>query len=237
METAIALVSGGLDSVVALAKGLEIYDVKLMLTFHYGQRAWPQELKASQAVASHYAISQRVIHLPWLAELLPKALKPKQSAFPQSELLEDSSLLGLPSSHNIDPAYTETAKVWVPNRNGVFLNIGAAIAEAYSAKIILFGANVDEAQGFPDNTQEYRDYVNQSLSYSTLVNVQVETPVGELTKAEIIQEGVRLGVPLEKIWSCYEGSEIQCGVCPSCKLLKTALASCDKPVSIAFGND
>ncbi len=217
--TAVVLLSGGLDSVVALAETLETQQVVITLTFWYGQRAWEQEFQASKAIADHYHLHHQVIELPWLAQLLPQEMAMSQRTDQTTPL-------------------TDIHRVWVPNRNGVFLNIAAAYAEYHQADSVVFGANADEATNFPDNTQLYRDRLTEALAYSTLNRVQVQTPMGQLSKAQIIDRGLELGVPLSKIWSCYEGQARHCGECPSCQLLKQALHQATHPqkerLEIAF---
>jgi 7-cyano-7-deazaguanine synthase len=215
---AIVLLSGGMDSVMALAEVLhQGVQVVQAITFNYGQRARTREIESASNVARHFGIPHEVIDLPWLAQLLPQALTPDSGA----RMDEDGAL-------------NNTKLVWVPNRNGVFLNIAAAIAEAHGAKYVVFGANADEAVGFPDNTEEYRLAANQALAFSTLSSVQVLAPVGHLSKAEIIRLGIARQVPLELIWSCYEGTEQHCGVCPSCIRFRQALKDAGRQDALAF---
>jgi len=210
---AIVLLSGGLDSTVALADTLTRQPVMCVLTFDYGQRAAKKELQATRVIADHYGLMHRVIPLPWLADLLPQALTSLQTL----------ELQGIQPEENISrEALFDVNRVWVPNRNGLFLNIAACFAEAMKADTIVFGANAEEGVDFPDNTPEFRDQLNAVFAYSTLTGVRVETPVGQLNKTEIIQRGVALNVPFHLIWSCYEGTEQQCGQCPSCLRVKAA---------------
>lgn len=231
-EKAVVLLSGGLDSTVSLVKAMQTYEIVLTLTFNYGQRAIGRELKSSHAIAQHYELKHQVIALPWLSEHLPPRM-----AYQDSFLVDNHDLSYTKADGSVN-AQTETESIWVPNRNGLFLNIAASLAEAYKANVIVFGANADEAVNFPDNTEAFRDRLNEAFSYSTLNNVRVETPVGHLTKKEIVSVGVEFGAPLQLIWSCYEAGPVQCGVCPSCRLLKKAIAQeseLDKPlVKLAF---
>lgn len=201
---ALVLLSGGLDSAVALAKAREAYEVALVLTINYGQRALKKELMATAALADHYHLPHRVVALPWMAEILPQALQAN-------------------GSNNPDVDVMAVHTVWVPNRNGLFLNLAAALAEAHHCQVVVFGANAEEAVDFPDNTQAYREALNQALAYSTLNQVRVETPVGDLTKSDIVELGLALNVPLHLIWSCYESGDRHCGQCASCIRLKAAL--------------
>src|SRR5579871_2701111 len=75
---AIVLLSGGLDSTVAMAELLNLGNRVLALTFHYGQRAWERELASTRQLAAFYGVEHHIIDLPWLAELLPSALTPTE---------------------------------------------------------------------------------------------------------------------------------------------------------------
>jgi 7-cyano-7-deazaguanine synthase len=216
-ENAIALLSGGLDSTVSLAEGTQQYNVVLALTFNYGQRAFGKEIRASRMIADYYKVKHEVIALPWLSALLPKALQPRKEG--REPMVPPEWLAGPGNSD----AYFEAKPVWVPNRNGLFLNIAATYAEANDAKVILFGANAEEGERFPDNTEEFRTRMNAAFELSTLNQPQVVCPVGLLNKPQIIDRAKALNVPLQMIWSCYTDADQQCGDCPSCYRLKRAL--------------
>ena len=148
-----------------------------------------------------------MVELPWLAQLLPHALT-LQSALQAQGIAEEKPVT--------EAELFDVNRVWVPNRNGLFLNIAACFAEAYKASSIVFGANAEEGADFPDNTPAFRDKMSEVFAFSTLTGVQVETPVGHLDKIGIIQRGLELKVPFSLVWSCYEGADTQCGQCPSC---------------------
>jgi len=209
-DSAVVLLSGGLDSTVALAKTLEQMPVRLALMVDYGQRALVPELSASKAIAQHYNVPHKIIELPWLAECLPASLDANQ---PKNQWLQTSQTNPM----------IETLRVWVPNRNGVLLNIAASYAEALGASHIVFGANATEGETFPDNSVAFIEALNQSLAYSTLSKVQVLAPVAALTKAEMVAYARQHQVPLHLIWSCYDAGPEPCGECPSCRLLTAAL--------------
>ena len=108
------------------------------------------------------------------------------------------------------------ATVWVPNRNGIFINIAAAWAETLNCQLVVTGFNAEEAVTFPDNSAAYVLAVNEALSYSTANGVRVVSYTQRLNKIEIVQLGQRLGVPWQHVWSCYHGGEKMCGKCESC---------------------
>ncbi|OLN29974.1 7-cyano-7-deazaguanine synthase QueC [Desulfosporosinus metallidurans] len=211
----IVLLSGGLDSTVALALYLEKNSLKLALTFDYGQRANEKEISSAQKIAEYYDIPHRVVPLPFLQEQTHSALVNRSEDLPNIGI-EELDLQGVTTQ--------SASQVWVPNRNGLFMNIAAVFAENMGEPSdIITGFNREEAATFPDNSLEFIDAMNRSFSYSTQEKVSVVSPTSNLTKAEIVREGLRLNVPFEHIWSCYESKDRICGQCESCQRLKRAL--------------
>ena len=118
----------------------------------------------------------------------------------------------------------ESAKaVWVPNRNGLFLNIAAAYADSFNLDYIIYGANKDEGTTFPDNTEEFRKNISEVFETSTLQKPKVIAPLINYTKDDIVKIAINNNVPLNLIWSCYDTGKYHCGVCESCQHLKRAL--------------
>ena len=106
--------------------------------------------------------------------------------------------------------------VWVPNRNGAFIEIGAAHAESIGANRLITGFNREEAETFPDNSKQYMKAINQALFFSTANHVRVISGTAHLDKKQIVRLGKKLQVPLEHIWPCYEGGPSWCRQCESC---------------------
>lgn len=203
----IILLSGGLDSLVSLGVSKEEYNIQLALTFDYGQNPVEQEIKTSKAICEHYGITHKVIELPFLKEITHNAFVGGNKDLPTENL-----------------GTKESAKaVWVPNRNGLFLNIAASFADAQDFTHIIFGANKSEGQTFPDNTPEFVKGINEEFKYSTGKGVEVVAPLINSTKDDIVKLALEQGVPLELAYSCYSNGEKNCGVCESCKNLKSAL--------------
>jgi 7-cyano-7-deazaguanine synthase len=195
----LAILSGGLDSTVSLAAATRKMDVVLALTFDYGQRAARREREASAKIAKHFRIPHRVIAIPWLAALTSTALVNRRARLPLREMSERSA-----------------KAVWVPNRNGVFIEIAAAHAESLGAQRLITGFNKEEAATFPDNSAAYVSAINYALSFSTANGVRVVSYTGALDKKAIVHLGRRLDAPLKFIWPCYEGGKRWCGECESC---------------------
>jgi 7-cyano-7-deazaguanine synthase len=208
-ERAVVLVSGGLDSVVSLAHALNELDVRLVLFFNYNQRALQRERNAVLGVVNYYELPFLEVDLTWLGPLAPEAMRSQGTVADAGE--------------NIEPTDAEAA--WVPNRNGVFLNVGAAFAESYHCKVVVTGFNKEEAAEFPDNKSQFVDSVNSCLRFSTRGEVRVVSFTQQMTKQEILLAGVKLRAPLSVIWSCYGGGELMCGHCASCRKLKHVMDS------------
>lgn len=216
-SASVALLSGGLDSVVATTaacRGGGLPGVSLALTFDYGQRSAERELAAARAVAGELGLEWKAVGLPWLAELVPPALAREMAPPPET----DEAALDEP-----EEARRRARTVWVPNRNGVFLNIAASFAEKLGAGSVVVGFNREEAASFPDNSREFMERATAALEISTLSRVRVVSPTAGLSKAEIVKLGIELGAPLAHVWSCYEGGEMMCGRCESCARLLRAL--------------
>jgi 7-cyano-7-deazaguanine synthase len=205
-----AILSGGLDSTVSIAYLKNKYDIKYAITFDYGQRAVKNEIEASAKICEHYEIKHIVVELPWLKDITTTALVNTDEEIPEPDI-------------NLDT--TEAMKaVWVPNRNGVFLNIAASYCEHLKIDYVIFGANKEEAATFPDNSKQFIVEINNSLRYSTLQKVEVLAPLIDLDKEHIVKLAARLNVPFELIMSCYTDEEKHCGKCESCKRFKNALS-------------
>lgn len=221
MNKSIILLSGGLDSIVTLAhsKNRTVDNIELALTFDYGQKSLEGEIYASRNICNYYNIEHKVIQLNWLKDITKTSLVSEQE---------------VPSADfgTLDSA----AKVWVPNRNALFLNIAASFCDSYGFNQILYGANKDEGGNFPDNTEEFRAQISKCFETSTLVKPIVVAPLINYSKDDIVRIAVEESVPLEFVRSCYSSSDNHCGVCESCHHLKKALKAnnCEGYIRLLF---
>ncbi len=199
---AVALLSGGMDSLVSLAEALARHNHVRALFLDYGQRARVPEHNAAHAIASHYDIAIDVVDISWLADLAPQGMRAGQSG----------------DVNTVD-------QVWIPNRNGVFLNVAGAFAESSGIEWVVTGFNLEEASEFPDNSGDYINAVNQAWRFSTRDGVKVASYTIAMTKAEILARGAELRAPLDLLWSCYRAGDLMCGTCGSCVRLVAALAT------------
>jgi 7-cyano-7-deazaguanine synthase len=178
-QKAVVLLSAGLDSTFNLLKALGELEVVGVVTFDYGQHARDQELACSRAVCTKYGLKQYVIPLQFFAEISKSSLNTSPDDLPSGEQVHIDDL---------EASQKSAKSVWVPNRNGVFLNIGAAFAEALGADAIIPGFNKEEAVTFPDNSIDYMKALDQSFSLSTQNKVKVKCYSHEMTKTEIVTE-------------------------------------------------
>jgi 7-cyano-7-deazaguanine synthase len=208
----IVLASGGLDSLVSLARAVRERDVRLVLFFDYGQRARASERVSAMSAATYYGLPFGDVDVRWLEALSPRGMRSG------SEGEDDLSTL---------------EQVWIPNRNGVFINIAAAYAESYACDTVVTGFNREEAEEFPDNSRDYVDRANLALALSTRNRVRVESFTIDLDKRAIVRLGLELKAPLSIVWSCYRSGERMCGRCASCARLRAAIDSlspADRPM-------
>lgn len=216
MKKAVVLVSGGLDSATALAMAREEgYDC-FALSFDYGQRH-RFELEAAKKVASQFGVLEhKIIHLS-LDDIGGSALT--DSAIDVPEIPGE----GIPVTY-------------VPARNTVFLSLALGWAEVLDAEAIYIGVNAVDYSGYPDCRPEYIEAFQNMAALATKAGVegkpvQIKTPLINLTKAEIIQQGTRLGVDYAQTVSCYAADDngLACGQCDSCRLRRAGFDAAGIP--------
>lgn len=208
MQSAVVLLSGGLDSGTAMAMWLADGNrASLCLTADYGQRSSAREQAAARALADRYEVPWLLLELPWLAEASARA----GSALVPGDVQ-------VPRPGGDEPGDAESAaSVWVPARNVVLLAAAASWAEARGASHVLAGFNREEAQHFPDNSEAFVAAMDEVLQLGTRTGVVVTSPTLGLSKVEIVARARAMGLQRSDFWSCYEGGEGQCGVCESCR--------------------
>lgn len=204
-KKAVVLISGGLDSTTVLAmarqQGFDCYT----LSFDYGQKA------------------QAELHA---AERCSKLLGAKQHKVVELDLrtIGGSAL----TDDNIDVPEEETTGIpvtYVPARNTVFLSIALGWAEVLDAQDIFIGVNAVDYSGYPDCRLEYIEAFEKMANLATKAGVEgrylrINNPLISLTKADIIRQGVSIGVEYAQTVSCYQASPdgLACGKCDSCRL-------------------
>jgi 7-cyano-7-deazaguanine synthase len=224
MKSAIVVLSGGLDSSANLALAIDELDVKMAITFNYGQRAAAKEIHASGRLCQHFGVRHKIVDIPWVAQFGKSALIDKNSDVPTTDVNIDDQIV----------SGATAAKVWVPNRNGIFLNIAAGWAEALACDYIIPGFNLEEASTFPDNSLAFTQALNKSFSYSTANHVVVKCYTISMMKTQILRLAIQKNLPLNLIWPCYLDGEMWCGQCESCQRSKRAFTENGLQISSYF---
>lgn len=221
MTKSIILLSGGLDSLVSLGLAKNKYNITLALTFNYGQKSADYEIKASQRICEYYEIEHKIIKLDWLKKIT------------QTSLVSERKI---PTGKKLVNPEESMKSVWVPNRNGLFLNIAASFADSYGYDYIFLGANKEEGQTFSDNTRQFINRINKEFEYSTQYHPKVIVPLINFDKFETVKKAIKNKIPLELVRSCYGSSKKHCGKCESCVRLKDALLknNAEKYIKILF---
>lgn len=203
---AVVLASGGLDSTVTAALAREAGHELLWLTVDYGQRHAIEVERARQVAAAMGAAKHTVLML-------------NLRALAGSALTGD---LPVPKDRHSAERSRGIPVTYVPGRNLVLLSLAAAHAEAEGASLIYFGANVLDYSGYPDCRPEFIRAFEAAVNAGTKAaaegaTLRVRAPLLEMTKADIIRTGIRLGAPLHLTHSCYDPvGDLACGRCDSC---------------------
>lgn len=200
---AVCLVSGGLDSCVAAAVAAQEFELAF-LHVNYGQRTEARELKAFHEIADFYQVRRRLVaDVPALKQIGGSALTDEKIAVPEGEISTD-----------------KIPVTYVPFRNAHFLAIAVSWGEVLGAKRIFIGASQVDFSGYPDCRASFFEAFNRVIREGTRpeTEILIETPLINLTKAEIVRLGAKLRAPLHLTWSCYQREDVACGRCESCLL-------------------
>jgi 7-cyano-7-deazaguanine synthase len=210
MKKAVILLSGGLDSATTLALAKEAgYDC-YALSFRYGQRH-AIELEAAKKVAASTGVREH------------KIIEIDLRAFGGSALTAD---IAVPKSRSTEEIGAGIPITYVPARNTIFLSFALAFAEVIGAYDIFIGVNALDYSGYPDCRPEFITAFEKMANLATSAGVagreplRIHTPIIAMNKAEIIREGLRLGVDYALTISCYDPAQggTACGRCDSCLL-------------------
>jgi 7-cyano-7-deazaguanine synthase len=210
-KPALVLLSGGLDSATVLAMAIDQGFEPYCMSFRYGQ-GHAIELEASDRVAKAHGVKEH------------KIVEIDLRAFGGSALTDD---IEVPKGRDADEMTDGIPVTYVPARNTIFLSYALAWAEVAGAFDIFIGVNAVDYSGYPDCRPEFIQAFETMANLATAAAVEgkghftVHAPLLNLTKAEIIVEGNRLGVDYGLTHSCYDPvGELACGQCDSCILRK-----------------
>lgn len=204
MKKGVILLSGGIDSAVTLYlaknKGYRL----TALIFDYSQRH-KKEIERAKGIAGLNKIDYRIVKcdLSWV----------------RSSLTEER--LKVPSRRNLKGK--DIPLTYVSGRNIIFLSYAASLAESIKAKAIFIGAHTQDYSGYPDCRPDFLNSFQRALDLGLKEKgVRIVAPLLNKKKRDIIRIGIRLGVPFEHTWSCYQGGGVPCLRCDSCRFRTAA---------------
>jgi 7-cyano-7-deazaguanine synthase len=205
-ESAIVLVSGGIDSAVVLAMAREHSFEVRVLHLQYGQLTGTKEEVCARSLADFYhATDFKVIRMSWLKDIGGSSLV-GDGKVPKGNISDSSTI----------------PNTYVPFRNGNIASLAAAWAEVVKANSIWLGVNSLDYSGYIDCRPEFWNAFNKVLAVGTLSHVQIRTPIIGLNKRQIVSKAMAMMVPVQRTWSCYVNDDIACGQCESCVLRRKA---------------
>ena len=203
MVKALVLLSGGIDSATALYMTRQQYSEVYSMNMVY-EETYDSEAEASKKLAADAHVKEHLsVHLPLFKDL-EKRYHP-------------------PPSQTISSAY-------LPARNMVFYGVAAAYAETLGASKIVFGSNADDAKELPDATPSFIRLMNELIKAGTRAGaegtiIEIVNPLLTCSKTEVLKLAIKLKVPLQLTWSCYENAKTPCGKCRGCRMRSEAFSA------------
>ena len=200
-KTAVVALSGGMDSCVTAAIANQKYNLAL-IHINYGQRTELRELKAFNDIADFYKVEKKmIIDLPYFAKIGGSSLTDRYMKI-----------------ENADLSNKEVPSSYVPFRNANILCACVSWAEVIKADAVFIGAVYEDASGYPDCRPQFFKAFEKVINLGTKpeTKIKIETPIINMSKADIVKKGIELNAPLQMTWSCYQSEDEACGVCDSC---------------------
>jgi len=202
MNDCVVVVSGGLDSVTLLHHLVKVQQRKpTVITFRYGQRHDKEVILAKRQAQMLGCQPHLICDLSSMVALF------------QASALVDRQI-DIPSIASVKG--DDQPITYVPNRNMIFLALAAAYAESNGVNEVYYGAQKQDMYGYWDTTPEFLERVNAAFALNRRSAIQIHAPFVDKSKADILRIGLSIGVDYAQTWSCYVGSELACGQCPTC---------------------
>lgn len=195
-QKSVVLLSGGLDSAVALYWSINQGHQVETITFDYFRRS-KREIEACREISRATNSPSRVVKLGFLKEI------------------DDSR------NETENKGLLKAQSAYIPCRNLIFYGIAASFAEVADAEFIVGGHNKNDVGNFPDSSPQFFSLFNKTASFGRVTKNRtgkVILPFGSLDKSEVLTLGAKLKVPFELTWSCYKSGRRPCGKCLSCRL-------------------
>lgn len=209
----LVLSSGGVDSTTCLGIAVDKYGKENVITasLYYGQKH-DKELECARKIAEYYGVK----HIEEDISNIMKYANQVCTLIKGGKNIEHKSY-----AEQIEENGEGRVATYVPFRNGLLLSIATAYADSLFPNEeveIFYGAHADDAAGqaYADCSPEFAEAMNKAINIGTYNKISINRPLINMNKAEVVKTGLKLNVPYELTWSCYEGKEKQCGKCGTC---------------------
>lgn len=205
MKDSIIVVSGGMDSITLL------YDYKdriaLAVSFDYGSNHNAKELPLAEMHCKRLGIPHVTIPLMFMKDYFKSSLLEGAEAIPEGNYDEENM-----------------KSTVVPFRNGIMLSVACGLAETHHLKHVMMANHSGDHTIYPDCRPGFVSSMSAAMQAGTYDGVDIVAPYTNITKADIVRIGKRLGIDYSETWSCYKGAEHHCGKCGTCRERREALA-------------
>ncbi len=219
-DSAVVLVSGGMDSATAVYEAMDRGYEPYFLHASYGQETEDRERECAEWLAEEVDAANFLhIETDHLARIGASSLTDEEMAVADADLDSDE----IPTSY-------------VPFRNANLLSMAVSYAEANDCSAVFIGAHSEDFSGYPDCRPEFFEAFQQVITVGTKPETDIElvAPFVEFSKTEIAELGLELGVPYDHTWSCYREEEPACGTCDACAFRLQAFQALGERDPIAY---
>ncbi len=203
MKDTLLVLSGGLDSTTLLYDYAD--SIALAVTFQYGSNHNKREAAFAKYHCDKLGIEHIEIDLAFMGKYFKSSLLDGADAIPEGNYDEDNM-----------------KSTVVPFRNGIMLSVAAGLAESRGLKNVMMANHSGDHAIYPDCRPEFVKAMTGAIEAGTYEGVKLVAPYTDITKADIVSRGAKLGIDYSKTYSCYKGGEHHCGVCGTCRERKEA---------------
>lgn len=203
MKDTLLVLSGGLDSTTLLYDYAD--SIALAVTFQYGSNHNKREAAFAKYHCDKLGIEHIEIDLAFMGKYFKSSLLDGAEAIPEGNYDEDNM-----------------KSTVVPFRNGIMLSVAAGLAESRGLKNVMMANHSGDHAIYPDCRPEFVKAMTAAIEAGTYEGVKLVAPYTDITKADIVSRGAKLGIDYSKTYSCYKGGEHHCGVCGTCRERKEA---------------
>lgn len=203
MKDTLLVLSGGLDSTTLLYDYAD--SIALAVTFQYGSNHNKREAAFAKYHCDKLGIEHIEIDLAFMGKYFKSSLLDGADAIPEGNYDEDNM-----------------KSTVVPFRNGIMLSVAVGLAESRGLKNVMMANHSGDHAIYPDCRPEFVKAMTGAIEAGTYEGVKLVAPYTDITKADIVSRGAKLGIDYSKTYSCYKGGEHHCGVCGTCRERKEA---------------